>query len=164
MSVSCCHGTIALYVPCTYTGRVQTCLYTFMPGGQDSSCILVYTCIYLGCEDSRCWQVPHVRIVKVIMLTGTETELCSNLPCPRFNCVSCRKHGGLHYRVAGAFVALCPPSQTRSIFTGKFGSGGDSEGLHHIWILADLRCRRYTYDVVFTRCGLQCRRSRPTMS
>ena len=34
MSVSCC--TIALYTHCTYT--VQTCLYTFMSGGQDSRC------------------------------------------------------------------------------------------------------------------------------
>jgi hypothetical protein len=34
MSVSCC--TIALYIHCTY--MVQTCLYTFMPGGQDSRC------------------------------------------------------------------------------------------------------------------------------
>ena len=32
MSVSCC--TIAWYVHGTY--MVQTCLYTFMPGGQDS--------------------------------------------------------------------------------------------------------------------------------
>ena len=36
MSVSCC--TIALYIHCTY--MVQTCLYTFMPGGQDSRCSL----------------------------------------------------------------------------------------------------------------------------
>ena len=35
---------------------------------------------------------------------------------------------------------------------------------NYIWILADVRCRRYTYDVVSTWCGLRCRRSRPTMS
>ncbi len=34
MSVSRC--TLALYIHCTY--MVQTCLYTFMPGGQDSRC------------------------------------------------------------------------------------------------------------------------------
>ncbi len=33
MSISCC--TIALYIDCTYY-MVQTCLYMFMPCGQDS--------------------------------------------------------------------------------------------------------------------------------
>ena len=37
MSVSRC--TLALSKHCTY--MVQTCLYTFMPGGQDSRCIVV---------------------------------------------------------------------------------------------------------------------------
>ena len=65
------------------------------------------------------WQVQHVGIVNVIMLT--ETELCGNLPCPRFNCVSSRKYGGLHYRVARALVALCP----QSIFgTGTAATAG----------------------------------------
>ncbi len=33
----CCTSTIAWYIiHCTY--MVQTCLYTFMPGGQDSRC------------------------------------------------------------------------------------------------------------------------------
>jgi hypothetical protein len=27
----------------------------------------------------------------------------------------------------------------------------------YIWIIADLRCRRQTYDIVSTRCGLRCR-------
>ncbi len=86
MSVSCC--TIAWYVHGTY--MVQTCLYTFMPGGQDSRWCAPHSPPPLGrCYPAACpprarpqWDLPSRVVAPVLALAGLPKRCAPHSPPP----------------------------------------------------------------------------------